>query len=214
MAALGVGGLALFGLRRTSIWQGPTNRLAASLVLFGLLTPLVMAATGKYQFYYSWMAIIPATIGSLMLMEKEAQSRAVWLVGAVVLIVATLPGFPRRCLRIAGSWGENRPAQIAGFVGQNTSSTDVVYVSDMALPVYYALRPRAARVYWVAVPTNRVDRASVNLVILSETNRHQWVESEFGGGWETAASRVFGAGGHAFLDPPVPLAVYRRAGKP
>jgi len=210
MAALAAGGLAMIGLKNS---LGETMRVKTALTLLavGLVIPAFTELVGKYQIYYSWVAIIPATLGAVILLERQTVSHLAKNAGFLLLLAATLPGFPRRCLRIAAAWEENRPAAIRNYAQSNAKPTDIVFVHMSAFAVYYDLRNTVQKSYWNMPPNTPAERNLVSVAFLAETNGAAQLHQTFGGDWRTVDSHVFGAEKlQAFPSPPLQLTVYRR----
>ena len=210
LAAMLAGALILFVLRRS----GPREaqiKLALALTGLGLVVPFFCALVAKYNLNYSWMAIIPATLGACMILEQPSVPRLARVAGIVLLVLATLPGFPRRAVRIASAWMQERPAAIAQYVIRNTSPADTVFVDINALAGYYDLRFRAHKSYWIVPPKGEADGLQVTTAIMSGNGCEAQLGRMFSGAWLQVDDREFGTEKiQVFPEPPVRLVVYRR----
>jgi hypothetical protein len=187
------------------------KRVAVALFAVALVLPWFMALVGKYHIYYTWMAIIPASVCAFMVMEFTAVP-GFWRNASLVLILlATLPGLPRRSVRIVTSWAQHRPEEIAGFAVKNVSPTDVVFVIVQCDPVYYALHDRVSRSFWNDAPSGTAEKALVTVVFFPEANREKEMHDIFGGDWRQVDTMEFGHEKLAMLsEPPLRLTVYRK----
>jgi hypothetical protein len=210
MAPLLAGGLGVLGLKR-DCWREMRIRTALTLLMLGLVIPLFTEFVGKYQIYYCWVAIIPATLGAVMLLERQSLPRLAQIAGFLLILAATLPGFPRRCLAIAFAWQEDRPAIIQRYAQVNTSPTDVVFVRMDAFAVYYGLRNTVAMSYWNKPPESAAERKLVKMAFLAQTNGSAQLNQIFGGDWRQVDSHEFGARKWQVSSAlPLHLTIYRR----
>lgn len=212
VAAVIAGILAILGLKHILRREG-ANRIAIMLLALGLLIPTAMSLAGKYQFYYSWMGILPASLGAMMFLEQPPVSRRVRSIGIFLLVSATLLGLPRRCIRIAAAWEQNVPGAINRFALKNASRSDVVFLDYHmeAFAVYYPLRARVRAGYWGMPPVDKADLPTINVAFLSKTGQASYLHDLLGGNWRQVDSQKFGTGKPPFFtDPPVWLTAYRR----
>jgi hypothetical protein len=210
LAAIAAGGLALIGLKRTH-WREVQAQTAFTFLTLGLLIPVAMFLAGKYQFYYSWMAIIPASLGAVMLVEHPSVSRFVRITGVALLLAATLLGLPRRCIQIVAAWEQDLPGAVSQFALKNASPSDVAYADADAFAVYYSLRATVQMGYWAALPVNKADRPKISVAFLPKTGGEAYLHERLGGDWRQLDSREFGPQKlNFFLGPRFLLAAYRR----
>lgn len=212
LAAMATGGLIIIGLKRI-YWRETQAQMAFTLLALGLLVPVVMLLTGKYEFHYSWMAILPASLGAVMLVEHPSVPRFARIMGVALLLTATLLGLPRRCLQIATAWKQDQPGAVSRFALKNALPSDVVFLDacQNAFAVYYPLRATVRMGYWGELPVNKAELPKINVVFLPDTGAEAHLHKIFGGNWRQVDSQEFGAQklnfllGRRFL-----LTVYRR----
>jgi hypothetical protein len=189
IAAIAVGCLLNFPLRREPFQQDLfLKKIALALLFVAFSLPLLMVIIAKYHIYYTWMAIIPGTVCGFMTLEFQSVPKRIRILALCLMLVATLPGFPRRCVRIAASWMQRRPDKVAATVRRNITPNDVVFVHEQTAIVYYALFPAVRESYWLKSPTNDSVKATINLVFWPETGREKQIHDFFGGEWQQADS--------------------------
>jgi hypothetical protein len=187
------------------------KRIAMALLALAIILPWFMALVAKYDIYYTWMAIIPASICTCLVIEFQSVPGCLRKSAIVLILLAALPGLPRRCVRIAGSWAQHRPGAIAGFALKEVSRSDDVYVDMQCAPVYYALHSWVARSFWLEPPVGADDKALVTVAFIPEPGREKELHDLLGGEWRQMDSQEFGHEKLALLaEPPLRLAVYRR----
>ncbi|MGA3162961.1 MAG: hypothetical protein ABSD77_01990 [Verrucomicrobiota bacterium] len=212
LAAIAAGILAIVGLQRLH-WREAQARTAFTLLALGLLVPVVMFVVGRYQFYYSWMAIIPASLGAVMLVEHPSVPRFARITGVSLLLAATLLGLPRRCIRIMAAWEQDQPGAVSRFALKNASPSDVVFLdaSMEAFAVYYPLRATVQTGYWGELPVNKADLPKISVVFLPKTGGEAHLHEILGGNWRQVDSQEFGAQKLGFfLGSRFLLTAYRR----
>jgi hypothetical protein len=212
LAAMAAGGLAIIGLKRIH-WREAQTSLAFTFLALGLLVPVVMHVAGKYQFYYSWTAIFPASLAAVMLIEHPSVPRFARIMGVVLLLTATLLGLPRRCLQIATAWKQDQPGAVSRFALKNALPSDVVFLDAYqdAFAVYYPLRATVRMGYWGELPVNKAELPKINVVFLPDTGAEAHLHEILGGNWRQVDSREFGARKlNFFLGPRFRLTAYRR----
>ena len=211
LAAILVGIIFCFLLRR-EIHKNPMLTVGAALFIAGFLMPLCLASVSKITIYYTWATTIPATVGAFIMMQQAiGVSHRIKLIGISVILLATVPGFPRRCVRIYGAWLQNRPELIASFVSRNRSSDDTVFVDGNALQVYYPLRLASNAVYWIQLPETQQQSQSVSLAFFSSSGEETRLDKLFGGNWRLVDQFNLGKEeAKLFHGDPICLFAYRR----
>lgn len=212
IAGIAGGCLLVFSLKRGEASEDLYRRkVAVALLAVAILLPWFMILVAKYHIYYTWMAIIPASVCAFMVFEFPSVPSLLRKAAVVLILLAALPGFPRRCVRIAGSWAQHRPEAIAGFVLKEVSQSDVVYVDTQCAPVYYALYPRVNRSFWLNPPTTTGDKALVTVALFPGTGQEKQAHDLLGGEWRQVSSQEFGHEKWALLsEPMLRLTAYRR----
>jgi hypothetical protein len=212
IAAVAAGCLLIFPL-----WLRPSRedllpkKIALALFSVAVIVPFFMGVVAKYHLYYTWMAIIPGTICAFMVLEFQSVPKSIRTLALALVLVATLPGFPRRCIRVAGSWAQNRPQQIANAVRKDVSASDIAFVDERSVMVYYGLLPSVRESYWFSVPSDERAKAAVNVVFWPEAAREKEIHDLFGGEWRQTGHWKFAPEKlNLFSDPPVQFAVYRK----
>jgi hypothetical protein len=211
-AALAAGGVVIFGLKRIH-WREAQTQMAFKFLALGLLVPVVMFVAGKYQFYYCWMAIFPASLGAVMLVEHPAVPRYVRIMGVALLLAATLFGLPRRCIQIVVAVEQDQPVAVSRFALKNASPSDVVYLDAFrdAFAVYYPLRATVRMGYWGALPVNKAELPKISVVFMPKTGAEAHLREVLGGDWRQVDSQEFGAQKlNFFFGPRFQLTAYRR----
>ena len=210
LAALAAGGLAIVSLKGINR-QEERTRITLTLFAMGLLVPGFMFLVGKYAFYYSWMAIFPASLSAVTLMECPAAPHFARAIGVVLLLAATLLGLPRRCIQIAAAWKQDLPQAVNRFALKNALPADTVYLDLNAFDVYYPLRPTVAMGYWGAMPADNADLPTINVAFLPQAGEETELHQMFGGNWQQMDSQEFGARKlNFFFGPRFLLTAYRR----
>jgi hypothetical protein len=212
IAGIAGGCLLVFSVKGINSSEDPyRKRIAMALLALAVILPWFMALVAKYHIYYTWMAIIPASICACMVIEFQSVPGFLRKSAIVLILLAALPGFPRRCVRIAGSWAQHRPSAIAGFALKEVSRSDVVYADVQCAPVYYALHSWVARSFWLAPPVGADDKALITVAFMPEPGREKEVHDLLGGEWRQTDFQEFGREKLQLLsESPVRIAVYRR----
>ncbi|HEX4265691.1 MAG TPA: hypothetical protein VH597_15255 [Verrucomicrobiae bacterium] len=212
IAAVAVGCLLIFPLKRDAIQNDRFDKkIALALFSIAVIIPIFMAVVAKYHIYYSWMAIIPGTICAFMAMESKSVPNFVRVLAVGLILVATLPGFPRRCIRIASSWMQNRPAEIASAARKDVSSDDVVFVNEGSVMVYYGVLPAVRESFWLTAPVDDQSKAAINVVFWPEAGAEKQIHDLLGSEWrQTDYQQFVHESLSVFREPPAHFAVYRR----
>jgi len=212
VAAVAGGCLIVFPLLRRQFQENlAVNRIALLLLLMAVALPIIMMAIAKYELYYTWMAIIPGTVAAFMALEFRSVPKSVRMLTLCLILVATLPGFPRRCARIAGSWAQQRPGKIAAAVHKDVTSADVAFVSEPSALVYYALLPAVRDSFWLNPPSQENIKSSINVVFWPEPGQQSEIHNLFGGEWRQTDDVAFAQKSSRLIsDGPVHFVVYRR----
>ncbi|MCU0292585.1 MAG: hypothetical protein MUF10_11460 [Thermoanaerobaculaceae bacterium] len=153
-------------LLRASHPQSASSLLPA---LFGATTavfvPTLMCAVGRYALYYSWMAWIPLTIGTLVALEALDRV-TVWRHLSVALLgAATLVGLPAQlALGLLDSHARSY-RRVEEVVRAAVPQGAVAYCDPAA---YYAAKPRAGQLFLTPYNPQLTARdiGSINAVVV------------------------------------------------
>jgi hypothetical protein len=212
IAAVAGGCLLVFPLRREPFQKDAfSKKVILALLFIAIVLPFLMGVVAKYHLYYTWMAIIPGSIGAFMALEFQSVPKPIRVLALAIILVATLPGFPRRCVRIAGSWAQHRPDEAVRIVQKNVSRTDTAFVNEGSVFVYYALRLYAREPFWLKLPTDETDKAAINVVFWPQAGQEKKMHDLFGGEWRETDFEKMGRDKMQLMgDASVQIAVYRR----
>lgn len=175
-------GLAFFGCIFSPQSRVRTKEFFPALaLLFGI--PAWMIAIGVFPSYYSWFAVLPASIALFSLLESQiVRQRLLRGVIFSILAVAALFGVPRV---FAGGWLYSTDAVNASsdrFVFQALRPGDVAIVEKQA---YYPAKAKASRVFyvqWYMDAISDADKASLTVAIM-DPKTFERVRPYFGGKW-------------------------------
>lgn len=149
--------LAVQLLERRFRWRSPLSFAITS----GLIVPFVMGLARNYPHYYTWMALLPLSIGvAATLYEWRSKSLTAKpaMLGVVALLAAAiLVGLPSYMVPAVVHWQDRNYQRVEEFVQQNIDPDEAVY-SDFG--PYHAIRKQVS---FVLFPTY--------LDVISETDK-------------------------------------------
>ena len=185
-------------------WRQPVLGFLASV---GLLAPLLVYVAGRFPTYYTWMSVVPLSAVLFTLIErgKMLENRIVTGVVAGLVVTACLMGLPLQLASGAFYRRERSYEEVRRVVGP-IEPNDVVIADPAA---YYAVRPKAAKVYlteavfegqWMTDEQLR----RVNLMVIRPQDFDILAE-RLGGGWQQGTKSPPARGelplfGHRFGD--------------
>jgi hypothetical protein len=174
------------------------RRVAAFGLLAALVVPPFILNVGKYNFYYTWMAFVPAVIAACRVLEELSDPPRLALARyglSVALIYAALIGLPYDLYKASAPAQRAEFARIERFVDENVRSDDWVYGDA---PVYYGVKERGAMFfYYYSYATHKThlpeipeDERRAMTVLIVPVDRFDWAAQRVGGKWVDTGQRL------------------------
>jgi hypothetical protein len=152
-----------------------------------------MNAIGKFPIYYFWMAAVPLAIGIVAQLGMEGRERLRPLI-MVLLVLASLCGFPMRLAAVAMNWNSLDQRPIQQFVKQYLSPGDFVIADFKA---YYAVKKHARALYaptYVGIMTD--DERQRITALLVRPDQLSLITPNLGGTWQDTGLSMPGSRMH------------------
>lgn len=216
--------IAAFGLAFAGCIFSPQSRRRAKeffpalALLLGI--PAWMIAIGVFPSYYSWFAVLPASLALFSLLESQiVQHRLMRGIIFSFLALAALLGVPRV---FAAGWlhaADDVNANSDHFVLQALRPDDVAIVEKQA---YYPAKTTTSRVFyiqWYMDTISDADKASLSVAIM-DPKTFERVSPYFGGKWNATGEtlrlpqrNLMSLPGSKWYqaNPTITLSVYRRS---
>jgi len=185
------------------------RRAALGGCIAAVLIPWGMLASGRYAFYYAWMAAIPVAIAFVVALERcwLTRQRALATCGALAATISIVLGMPLEISREVHKVGAGGYAAVERIVRDETRPGDALYGDPV---LYYAARRAAVEFISTSYAGGRGyrtmtddERATISVAIVAPEHAIETFE-KLGGTWRQTRT---------YQSPYGPvLTVYRRTG--
>jgi len=168
------------------------SRVARTLIVAGVATPLALAIIGKFPITYAWMAYFPIVLGAMLLASEISWSdlgrmRQVTVAAAAgLLALASAIGFPARLVFTALEWQVRSYAAVEDFIVRQIGPGDVAFADFAA---YYPIRRTARKAYfgkYIRVMRPE-EKAALTVLVLDRAGAEE-TTTKVGGSWKEVAS--------------------------
>lgn len=151
--------------------------------------PVWLAVMGTFPVYYSWFAILPASIALIRLLATQAIVAVFARTTIAVLVLAALLGTPRVFANALIWRGDRVNERSEEFVRSVVRPNDVAMVAKQA---YYGTKPNVKQTFyiqWYMDAITQQDKEHLTVAIMDEITFKR-VSPHFGGTWKATGEMI------------------------